>query len=306
MPTPNTIPITPGTGQNLDSLQVSTSAGTVSREVVTIGDASTGANVAAVSSVGAVSTNLTQVAGSSVIAIATGIQAVGTLGHNGLSFDNPSGSAPPSSALWIGYKVSGVDFEGVSLSNPLPENIAQIAGSTVTTAATGVQQVGVVGNAGAAFDAATAAPVPANAIQQGVRAATAYPTAVTNGQLVGAMSDKAGRAAVVLNSPRDLVGTAALTSASGSATSFIAAGAANVFNDIVSLVITNSTATATTVTLSDNGSGGNTYLFDLAGNGGIVMNFPTPLPQGTAAAAWDVLNSAAVSLHYTCIFIKNK
>lgn len=46
-------------------------------------------------------------------------------------------------------------------------NVAQVAGNTVSTAATGTQKVGVVGNAGAAFDAATAAAPPANVIQIG-------------------------------------------------------------------------------------------------------------------------------------------
>src|SRR5690242_15659497 len=43
-------------------------------------------------------------------------------------------------------------------------NVAQVNGSTTSTAATGVQKVGIVGNAGAAVDAATGAAPPANAI----------------------------------------------------------------------------------------------------------------------------------------------
>lgn len=46
----------------------------------------------------------------------------------------------------------------------LTENLGQVGGSSVVTAATGVQKVGVVGNTGAAIDAATGAAPPVNAI----------------------------------------------------------------------------------------------------------------------------------------------
>lgn len=194
--------------------------------------------------------------------------------------------------------ITGVNGSAPALTNPLPVELSD-----------GSAAVGTAGNplgVKDSSDGSTGASVPSIAIQAGARAATAYPTAVTDGQMVGVMADKAGRLATVLNAPRDLVGTASLSSSSGTAVSFIGAGAANVFNDITTLVITNESSTATIVTLSDNGSGGNTYKFAIAANGGIVINFPTPLPQGTSAAAWDVLNSAAVALDYFAIFVKNK
>jgi len=139
-----------------------------------------------------------------------------------------------------------------------------------------------------------------------IRVATSYPTPSTDGQYVYAMGDKVGRAVSILNSPRDLIGTASLDSSSGSSVSFITAGASGVFNDIISLIMTNDSSTATIVTLTDNGAGGNSYKFAIAANGGAVMNFPTPLPQGTAAAAWQILNSAAISMHYVAIFARNQ
>lgn len=47
----------------------------------------------------------------------------------------------------------------------VPTNLAQVNGNAVSTAANGVQKVGIVGNAGAAVDAAIGAAPPANAIQ---------------------------------------------------------------------------------------------------------------------------------------------
>lgn len=46
-----------------------------------------------------------------------------------------------------------------------PTNHAQVGGAAVSTAATGVQKVGVVGNAGAAVDQAPGSAAPANAVQ---------------------------------------------------------------------------------------------------------------------------------------------
>lgn len=163
-----------------------------------------------------------------------------------------------------------------------------------------------VGNIGAAFDAPTAGAVPANIVYNGVRGALTVPAAVTDGQTVGLQSDKYGKLVVQVGAPRDLIGIATLDSASGSTVSFITAGAANVFNDISTLTITNETATATIVSLSDNGAAGNIYKFAIAGNGGIQIDYNPPIPQGTAAAAWQVLNSAAVTLHYHAIYLKNK
>lgn len=96
------------------------------------------------------------------------------------------------------------------------------------------------------------------------------------------------------------VGTAALSSSSGSLTTLIA-GVANKLNDIVSLTITNESTTATVVTLSD---GTNTYKFAIAANGGIVWNPPIPLPAASTGTDWKVLNSAAVALDYVALYIQ--
>lgn len=64
-------------------------------------------------------------------------------------------------------------------------NINQVAGSAIAAAATGVQKVGVSGNAGAAFDAANNAAVPANVIAAGLEAVSqgTQPTAAASGNI---------------------------------------------------------------------------------------------------------------------------
>ena len=105
----------------------------------------------------------------------------------------------------MGNGTTGTGSQRVTIAS---DNTAFAVNATLSAETTKViGTVRDVGNVGGVFDAATAATVPANAIQQGARAATAYPTAVTDGQLVGEMADKAGRLVTVLNTPRDLVGT---------------------------------------------------------------------------------------------------
>lgn len=221
--------------------------------------------------------------------------------------------------------ITGINGTAPGLTNPLPVELSDgsaalgtnsnplrispasgAATQNVSLAAETTKVIGtvrVLGNAGAILDGATAAAVPANAVQQGARAATAYPTAVTDGQLVAPMADKAGRQVTVPNVPRDLTGTASVNASAASGTSLVAAGATGVFNDIISLVITNETSTATIVSLTD---GTTTYKFALAANGGIVLNFSTPLPAASSATAWTCGNSATVALDYVVIYAKNK
>lgn len=49
-----------------------------------------------------------------------------------------------------------------------PVNNTQVGGTSVSTAAAGVQKVGIVGNAGATVDQAPGSAIPTNAVQMGV------------------------------------------------------------------------------------------------------------------------------------------
>lgn len=180
--------------------------------------------------------------------------------------------------------------------------------TTITTGGFSPLQLDNAGNllvntkTGAAI-AATGATAPTSAALGGLRAATTYPTAVTDGQMVAGMADKAGRTAVVLNSVRDLIGTASVQSTSASPAAFITAGGTGVFNDICELVLTNESATATIVSISD---GTTTFKFALAGNGGMTKTFATPLVQGGTATGWTISNSAAVNVDAVVVYVKNK
>ena len=80
----------------------------------------------------------------------------------------------------------------------LHANLAQVAGSTVSTAATGVQKVGVVGNGGASVDGVvTAASAPANGVM-GLGIYNSTEPSPTTGQSVGIQLDAKGRTRTVL------------------------------------------------------------------------------------------------------------
>lgn len=154
---------------------------------------------------------------------------------------------------------------------------------------------------------ANAATASTSSTEIGAIAATANPTAVTNGQQIGAMSDKVGKLVVVTAAPRQLVGVQTTSIATTiSETTIVTAGASGVFNDITGFQITNATGTAVTVTIKDATSGTTRKVYDLAANGGIVVNFDPPLPQSSAAANWTAtLSVNTVTVNVNVDYVKN-
>ena len=119
------------------------------------------------------------------------------------------------------------------------------------------------------------------------------------------MTDKFGRQVVIANTIRDLTGMQATTiTSSTAATTVIAAGVANVYTDIISIAITNSSATALIVTLSD---GTNSYIYAIAANGGIMIQPTSPIPATSANTVWQLTCGTSVaSVYVVAQFAKNK
>lgn len=156
----------------------------------------TGGNLAILA--GAISSNLYQVNLSSLGGVALGamanygtspgavkVQGVNAFVTNTIAATVTNTTASNLNAAVVGTGTAGSAAGGVltvqgsasgtaipvSLSGNQAINVAQIAASTVATAATGVQKVGIVGNAGAIFDQATGSAVPANALYEGINVA---------------------------------------------------------------------------------------------------------------------------------------
>jgi hypothetical protein len=196
--------------------------------------------------------------------------------------------------------VGSVLASGAVLIEPGQMNAMPVTGTffPATQTVTGTVMMGADGTIGAAVGTVAAV--------FGIEATTVYPTAVTSTALIPIMGDKVGRPAVVLNSVRDLAGAASLVLTATAAVQFIAAGASGVFNDITTLIITSPQTVACAVTLNDNGTSGNAYTINLAANGGIAQNFPTPLKQGTAAASWTAALAAAGTVSCLGLYVANK
>lgn len=119
----------------------------------------------------------------------------------------------------------------VSLAANQSVNNAQVAGAATSTAASGVQKVGVVGNAGATVDGAPAATAPTNAVQVGVQFNTS-PTTLTTGQMGAAQANSKGELLTQVTDGTTnagvIAGTTALktdlSSVAGTATGTAAAG----------------------------------------------------------------------------------
>lgn len=184
-----------------------------------------------------------------------------------------------------------------------------------TNPATGAEIVEMSSAGAAAMGAgATGANVPASAEMTGARAATANPANATDGKLVAAMADKAGRLVVTPGQIRDLVGIQTTTiSASTAETTIITAGAAGVFNDLSCLIIsTTDSAAAGTVTIKDATGGTTRMVIDYPNAAAVptgaplVIPFPIPVPQAVAANNWTATvspNAAAIKI--TAVFVKN-
>jgi len=193
-------------------------------------------------------------------------------------------------------------------------NSSVFIGTTVAVASSaGVQKVGIAGGAaGAAIDGAIAAVPPANALQIGIKAATANPSNATAGNQTAIMGDKAGRVVVTAANVRELIAvqTTAI-SVSTVETTIITAGAAGVFNDLSALIVTTNNAAAGLVTIKDATGGTTRIVLDypnaaLAPSDAFMINFDPPIPQAAAANNWTATCSAnAGAYHITAVFVKN-
>lgn len=157
-------------------------------------------------------------------------------------------------------------------------------------------------------NSATGSAVPANAFLVGDRAATSLPSAVSNGQLVGQMADKFGRAVVLPNAMRDLVlPITQLTLTSTTSETTLIGQVASTFNDILSLVVINTSATATQVDFRD--STGGTVRLSLYIPAGDTrgISLTTPLPQNAVNNNWTAkCGSSVASVIITGTYVANQ
>ncbi len=158
-------------------------------------------------------------------------------------------------------------------------------------------------------DQATGSSVPTRASYQGSQAKTALPAAAgTDGSIVGVMADKFGRQITILNGMRDIINPITqLTLTSMTTETTLIASVASVFNDLLSLVVINTSASATQVDFRDSTTGTiRLSLYIPAGDTrGVVFN--TPMPQAAVNTAWTAkCGTSVASIIITGSYISNK
>jgi hypothetical protein len=144
-----------------------------------------------------------------------------------------------------------------------------------------------------------------NPVEIGGLAKTTNPTAVTDGQRVAATFDKQGKM-VVVGALRQLKGRQVTTLTTTTLTAITAAGGAGVFIDLYALIVTNTSATSTSITITD----GTTTIMTLACPAGDTRGFTvavdSAIPQTTAANAWQGQLAAGVSsISITALYVSN-
>jgi hypothetical protein len=189
----------------------------------------------------------------------------------------------------------GIDQTTVGTTNAV--SIAQIGATTVVTG-------GLAGTLGIGGAVAAGGAITSNPVRIGGVAYTANPAAATTGTTANTMLDKMGRMVVVQGHVRDLVSKQATTiTSSTAATTIVTAAGASVFADINSIDVTNGSATATSVTLSD---GTTSFIYNCAAGGGFVKQFIPPLPATTANTAWTLTCGTSVaSIYCNVVYVKN-
>lgn len=183
-----------------------------------------------------------------------------------------------------------VNVSQINAVTPLMGNGVTGTGSLRTTTPSDNSAVALWGHG------ATAASVPANAVLSGGRAATATPTAVTDGQMVAAQYDKVGRQAVAVNSVRALAGDQ-MTSLSNTTaeTTVVTAGGANVFLDLTEVICANTGASATEISFRDATAGSVRFTLYVPAGDTRGCIFPTPKKQTTSNNNWTAQCATATT-----------
>lgn len=199
-----------------------------------------------------------------------------------LASDDPLvAKLPTALATGGGLKVTVQDTSGTALDYTVP---ALIEGKT-----------------------AAAASITAKPVTVGGQAKTANPTAVTDGQVVNTTHDKLGKL-IAVSAIRDLKAMQSTTITASTSETTIVTAIASTFCDLYGLVLANSSATATSVTIKDSTTGTTrAVIYVPAGETrGFMMDAGSALPQATVNTNWTATSSASItSLFVSAYYVKN-
>jgi hypothetical protein len=226
----------------------------------------------------------------------------------------------------------GVNDGDVSSANPLPVSASTLPLPTGASTAAKQPALGTAGTASSdvitvqGITSMTALKVDGSAVTQPVSgniasgatdsgnpvkvgglAKTTMPTSVTDGQRVDALFTKSGKL-VTVHALRELNGNQATTITASTAETTIVTATASVMNDLYALILTNSSATATVVTVKDSTGGTTrmTFAVPAASTVGFITTESAAHKQAAVNTNWTATSSASItSLLITAMFTQN-
>jgi hypothetical protein len=144
-------------------------------------------------------------------------------------------------------------------------------------------------------------------VKVGGLATSTNQTRVASGDRTHFTADLAGRQIANLGQVRELRSKQTTTISASTSETTIVTAAASTFNDLVALIISNTSATAARVDIRDTTAG--TILFSLYVPAGDMRGFSLPgvsIPQTTVNTNWTAQSSASVTdLRVFAVFEKN-
>ena len=158
----------------------------------------------------------------------------------------------------------------------------------------------------AAGDTASGASDAGNPLKIGGIAKTANPAAVTDGQRVNALFDKVGKQIMTPVAARQLMGSQTTTITASTSETTIVTAVASTFLDLTTLIISNTSATATRCDIRDTTAG--SVIFSIYIPAGDIrgISFAVPIPQTTVNTNWTCQSSASVTdLRVWALYAKN-
>lgn len=154
---------------------------------------------------------------------------------------------------------------------------------------------------------ASGSAVAAAPLTTGGRAATANPTAVADGQAVNATFDKLGKQ-VVVGAIRDLKGVTQTQVSNTTSETTIVAAVASTFLDLYGIILANTGASTTKVTIKDSTAGTTRAIIEVPTleTRGFMLSVDSALVQGTVNNNWTVTcGTATTALEVTAFWVKN-
>lgn len=154
---------------------------------------------------------------------------------------------------------------------------------------------------------ATAAAVPSGITYQGAQARTSNPTAATEGNSVGLTADKLGKL-IAVSAIRDLKGVTQTQISNSTSETTIVAAVASTFMDIYGIILANTGATTTKVTIKDSTSGTTRMIIEVPTleTRGFMLDPGGAVPQATVNNNWTATCAAATTaMEVTVFWVKN-